>query len=114
MDTKDTLQERKAQLIRLGEYHRAGILHAKASIQHGARPETMFHHAMEHASHAIRGRLDGLLRPTGASVGQIMPYVMPALAYVRRSRFAKPLMGMAALAAVAGWYWNHRRQQLAM
>jgi len=111
MDTKDTLKERKAQLIRLGEFHRAGIVHAKAHIQHGARPETIFHNAMEHASHAIRGRVDGLLRPTGTSVSQILPYVMPALAYVRRSRFAKPLMGVGVLAAVAGWYWNHRRQQ---
>ena len=112
MDTKDTLKERKAQLIRLGEYHRAGVLHAKTHIVQGMKPETIFHNAMEHATHAIRGRVDGLLRPTGASVSQIMPYVMPALGYLRRSRFAKPLLGVGVLAAVAGWYWNHRRQQL--
>jgi hypothetical protein len=45
-------EERKRALLRDGEFYRAGVAHARAQIKHGARPEVMFHTALDHATWA--------------------------------------------------------------
>jgi hypothetical protein len=45
-------EERKRALLRDGEFYRAGVAHARAQIKHDARPEVMFHSALDHATWA--------------------------------------------------------------
>ena len=63
-DGKDALAERKTQLKRQADFYRVGIVHSKASIKQGVRPEALFHSALDHATWAIRSRVDNVLRPT--------------------------------------------------
>jgi hypothetical protein len=46
-DQPASVDERKAQLIRQGEFHRVGVMHAKAQVKHAARPEALFHSAWQ-------------------------------------------------------------------
>lgn len=105
--------ERKARLLRQGDFYRAGIVQAKAHIKHGAKPETIFHNAMDHATFALRSRVDGLLRPTGINVGSIMPYAMSIMSFINRRRLTKPALGVAVLLAAAGWYANRHQDRFA-
>lgn len=112
-DTTSEVAERKARLLRQGDFYRAGIVQAKAHIKHGAKPETIFHNAMDHASFALRSRVDGLLRPTGINVGTVMPYAMGVISFINRRRLHKPAIGVAALIAAAAWYANRQRTRIA-
>ena len=76
---------RKAELLREGEFYRAGVTYAKAQVKHGARPEVMLHSALDHATWALRARADALLKPTGTSISVLM--------------------------GVAGWFMKKRRAQ---
>ena len=105
----DSLAERKARLLRQGDFYRAGIVQSKAHIKQGARPENIFHTVVDHATFALRSRVDGLLRPTGISIGTIMPYAMSALSFINRRRLHKPALGVALLGAVAAWYVQRQR-----
>jgi hypothetical protein len=107
----DELAERKTRLLRQGDFYRAGIVHAKATISHGARPDVMFHSALDHATWAVRSRIDNVLKPTGVSVASLMPYAVTVLGFLRRRRLMKPAIGIAAAAAGIGWYLNQRRQR---
>ncbi len=108
---KQTPAERKEELMRDGEFFRAGVAHAKAQIRHGARPEVLFHSAVDHATYAVRSRVDSLLHPTGVSMSSIAPYALTAIKFIRHRKLGKPALAIGALVAVAGWYWRHRQAQ---
>ena len=108
---KQTPAERKEELLRDGEFFRAGVAHAKAQIRHGARPEVLFHSAVDHATWAIRGRVDSLLHPTGFSVASVAPYAMTAIRFIRHRNLGKPALAIGMLLGVAGWYWRTRQAQ---
>jgi hypothetical protein len=109
---KQTPAERKEELLRDGEFFRAGVAHAKAQIRHGARPEVLFHSAVDHATYAIRGRVDSLLHPTGVSMSSIAPYALTAIKFIRHRKLGKPALAIGVLLGVAGWFWQrHRAQQ---
>ncbi len=105
------LAERKAQLLRQGEYYRVAIVHAKAGVKHDARPEVMLHTVLDHAGAALRARADSLLRPTGANLAMLMPFAMGALRLLARRRLVKPLLGVAAGVGAVAFYLQRRRAQ---
>ncbi|MGJ9418809.1 hypothetical protein ACHAC9_13725 [Massilia sp. CMS3.1] len=106
--------KRKAELLREGEFYRAGITYAKAQVKHGARPEVMLHSALDQATWALRARADALLKPTGTSIAVLMPYALTAFNFVRQRRLVKPALAGAALIGVASWYMKKRRAQRAL
>ncbi len=112
-DKEESLEERKARLMRQGDFYRVGIVHAKVAIKHGARPETLFHNALDHAAFAVRSRVDNILRPTGINVATIMPYAVTALGFLRKRGLVKPAMGAVAAAAGLAYYVQQRRQKSA-
>ncbi|SHH07533.1 hypothetical protein [Massilia sp. CF038] len=108
-DKQDSVAERKARLLRQAEFYRVGIVHAKAGIRQGARPEALFHSAMDHATWALRQRVDGLLRPTGINVATVAPYALSILGFLRRRRMLKPALGLAAALGGVAYYLQQRR-----
>lgn len=108
-DKDDSLAERKARLLRQAEFHRVNIVNAKTAIKQGSRPEALFHSALDHATWALRSRVDQLLRPTGTNVASMMPYMLTILAFLRRRRMVKPVLGVVAVAAGLAWYVQRRR-----
>lgn len=112
--SKETaLAERKERLLRQAEFYRVGIVHARAGIKQGARPEALFHSALDHATWAIRNRVDGLLRPTGINVATIMPFAVSLLGFITRRRLVKPALGVLAAAAGVAFYVQQRRAKAA-
>lgn len=109
IDAAQALAERKAQLVREGEAYRVGIALAKAQVAHGAHPDVLLHTALDHAGWALRARLDGLLKPTGANLTMLMPFAMGALRFLARRHLVKPIMGAAAGVGALVWYLKHRR-----
>jgi hypothetical protein len=107
----DNVAARKAELLRDGEFYRAGLVHARAQIKHGARPEVLFHSAIDHATWALRARADALLKPTGTSISVLAPYALTVLGFIRKRKLGKPALAIAALLGVAGWYWQKKRSQ---
>ena len=110
-DGKDALAERKTQLKRQADFYRVGIVHAKAGIKQGARPEALFHRALDHAGWAVRSRVDSVLRPTGINVASVMPYAISLLGFLRRRRMMKPALGVLAAAAAVAVYVQQRRSK---
>ncbi|MFC0131902.1 hypothetical protein [Massilia eurypsychrophila] len=106
---REDMQERKAQLIREGEFYRVALVHAKAQVKHAARPDVLFHSAVDHATWAVRSRVDSLLKPTGASLATLAPIVVTAVRIFRNRRMG--IAGIASAVAVAGfgWYMQQRR-----
>jgi hypothetical protein len=102
---------RKAELLRDGEFYRAGVTHARAQIKHGARPEVLFHSVIDHATWALRTRADALLKPTGTSVSVLAPYALTVFGFIRKRKLGKPALAAAALAGVAAWYLQRKRAQ---
>ncbi len=111
IDKVDSLSERKTHLKRQADFYRVGIVHAKASIKQGARPEALFHSALDHATWAVRSRVDGFLRPTGISVATVWPYAISLLGLLRQRGMMKPAIGVLAVAAGAAAYWQRHRLQ---
>jgi len=108
---KQTPAERIEELKRDGEFYRAGVAHAKAQIRHGARPEVLFHSAVDHATFAVRSRVDSLLHPTGFSIASMAPYALTAIKFIRHRKLGKPALAVSVLLGVAGWYFQRRRAQ---
>jgi hypothetical protein len=106
-----SLEERKAQLLRQGEFYRVAALHAKAQLKQAARPEAMFHSAIDHLTWTLRSRVDGLLKPTGTSVASLMPYVMAAIGFIRRRKTGSASLGVSLALAAIGWYLKRRQAQ---
>ncbi|MEN3277173.1 MAG: hypothetical protein V7631_2963 [Massilia sp.] len=102
---------RKAELLREGEFYRAGVTYAKAQVKHSARPEVMLHSVLDNATWAMRARADALLKPTGTSVSVLLPYAMGVFNFVRQRRMGKQAVAGAVLMAVAGWFMQRRRAQ---
>jgi hypothetical protein len=109
----DTLASRKARLKRQADIYRVGIVHARAQIRHGARPEALFHQALDHAAWAVRTRVDTFLRPTGISVATILPYAGTIFGFLNRRRLIKPALGVLAAAAALAYYVQRRRSKAA-
>lgn len=107
----DDTSARKHALMRDGEYYRSGLVHAKAQIRHGARPEVLFHSAIDHASWALRSRADALLKPTGTNLSMLAPYALTVLGFIRKRRLGKPVLAVATLLGVAAWYLRRKRAQ---
>jgi len=108
---KQTPAERMEELKRDGEFFRAGVAHSKAQIRHGARPEVLFHTAVDHATFALRSRVDSILHPTGFSVASMAPYALTAIKFIRHRKLGKPALAVSVLLGVAGWYFQRRRAQ---
>jgi len=108
-DGKDALTVRKTRLKRQADFYRVGIVHAKANIKQSARPEALFHSALDHAGWAIRSRLDSVLRPTGINIASVMPYAISILGLLRKRRLMKPALGVLAAAAGVAVYLRQRR-----
>jgi hypothetical protein len=106
-----SLEERKAQLLRQGEFYRVAALHAKVQLKQAARPEAMFHSAIDHLTWTLRARVDGLLQPTGTSVASLMPYVMAAIGFIRRRKTGSASLGVSLALAAIGWYLKRRQAQ---
>ena len=102
---------RKQELLREGEYFRNGVAHAKAQIRHSAHPDVMLHGVIDHATSALRVRADALLRPTGTSVSDLMPYGMAAYKFIRQRRMGRKAAGAALVLGAIGYYLNKRRTQ---
>lgn len=107
------LAERKDRLLRQAEFYRVGIVHARAGIRQGARPEALFHTALDHASWAIRSRVDALLRPTGINVAAIMPFAMTIFGFIKRRQLVNPALGVLLAAAGVALYVQRRRARTA-
>ncbi|HEY0061853.1 MAG TPA: hypothetical protein VGC21_07015 [Telluria sp.] len=110
---QDSVAERKARLLRQAEFYRVGIVHAKAGIKQGSRPEALFHSALDHVTWAVRTRVDGLLRPTGINVATIAPYALSILGFLKRRRMLKPALGVAAALGGVAYYLQHRKAKAA-
>ena len=106
-----SVAERKAELLRDGDFYRAGVAQAKAQVVYGARPEVLLHSAIDHATWALRSRADALLKPTGTSIAAMAPYALTVLNFIRRRRLGKPALGAALLLGGLTWYVQHRRAQ---
>ncbi len=112
-DKPGDVAERKAALIRQGEFYRVGVVHSKAQVKYAARPEALFHAAVDHATWAVRSRVDSLLHPTGASVAMIMPYATAIIGFIRKRKMGKASLGVALALAGVGWYLQQRRMRQA-
>lgn len=113
-DDEPSVEERKAQLVRRGEIHRIGVIRAKAQVLHEAQPQALFHSAVDHATFAVRSRVDSMLTPTGFSVGALLPYAMPVLRMLRHRRFggkSKLALGAVAVLAGVGIYFQQKRRR---
>jgi hypothetical protein len=102
---------RKQELLREGAFFRSGVALAKAQVKHAARPEVMFHSAVDHATFALRSRADALLRPTGVSVAALAPYAMTIIGFIRRRNLGKPALGIGLALGALGWYVQRKRMQ---
>lgn len=100
---------RKQELLREGEFFRAGVAHAKASIQYSAKPEVMLHSVMDHATWALRARADAMLKPTGTNVSVLLPYAMGVVNFIRQRRLGKQAGAAAIAIGALGWYMNRKR-----
>ena len=109
MTHDDAVAERKARLLRQAEFYRVGIVHARASIKQGSRPEALFHTALDHAAWAVRSRVDSLLHPTGINVASIMPFAATIVGFITRRRLVKPALGVLVAAAAVALYVQRRR-----
>jgi hypothetical protein len=108
------LNARKEELLREGAFYRSGVALAKAQIKHAARPEVLFHSAIDHATFALRSRADALLRPTGVNVATLAPYALSVLSFIRKRKLGKPALGVGLALGALGWYVQRKRvQQLA-
>jgi hypothetical protein len=113
-DDKLSVAERKAKFVRQGEIYRVGVVRCKAQVLHEAQPQALFHSAMDHATYAVRSRVDSLLSPTGFSMGAFLPYAMPVLRLLRNRRFgrkSKLALGAVALLGGIGVYYQQKRSR---
>ena len=108
---KQSLEQRRAQLLRQGELHRQGLVLSRQHVKYGMKPDVILHNAIDNATYAVRSRIDTVLTPAGLSVTALMPYAVRVFGILRRRRKLKPALGVAALVGGAAWYLNHRHKQ---
>lgn len=104
-----TDKERKEELIRQGEFYRIGVVHSKAQVKQAARPEALFHSAIDHATWSLRSKVDSLLKPSGANVATMLPFALKIIQFVRHRRMGKAALGVTLLLGAAGAYLQYRR-----
>lgn len=113
-DKHASAAERKAHFVRQGEIYRIGVARSKAQVVHEAQPQALFHSAVDHATAAVRLRVDSLLTPRGLSVATLLPYALPLLRMVRRHQFgnkAKIGLGVVTVLSGLGAYWRRKHQR---
>lgn len=108
-----SVAERKEQLLRQAQFYRVGAVHAKAQLKQAARPEALFHSVVDHATWALRSRVDGLLQPTGTSVATLMPYIVTAITFVRRRKTGAASLAVSLALAAVGFMLRRRQAQQA-
>jgi hypothetical protein len=107
----DELTERKHRLLLQAEMYRVGIVHARVGLKQAARPEALFHQALDHAGWALRSRVDRLLHPTGVSAATLMPFAMTVIGFITRRRLVKPALGILAVGAAVALYVQRRHNK---
>ncbi len=107
----DTLAERKQRLLQQAEMYRVGIVHARVGIRQAARPEALFHQALDHAGWVVRSRIDRLLHPTGINAATLMPLAMTVIGFITRRRLVKPALGILAVGAAVALYVQRRHNK---
>jgi hypothetical protein len=100
------LAQRKARLLREGEYYRVGIVHAKAYVHQGMRPESL----MRGAASLVLAPVEGLLGPLGLSLPSLLPFAASGAAFLRRRKLLKPALGIGLIASLAATYLLRRRR----
>jgi hypothetical protein len=106
---KRTDKERKQELVRQGEFYRAGVVQSKAQVRMAARPEALFHSAIDHATWSLRSKLDSLLKPSGASVATMLPFALKIFALLRQRRMGKAALGATLVLGGVGAWLQYRR-----
>jgi hypothetical protein len=100
------LADRKAKLLLDGAVYRVGIVHAKATVAHGLRAESLMQSAVENTIGFAGVQLKAVLAPTGSRFAALMPLAVAAFSYLSRKKLLKPAIGaglvVAAAVAVAG------------
>ena len=113
-DDANDFDERKARLLRQGEFYRVGVLHAKEHLKESIRPEAIFHSVIDHATWSLRSRVDGLLKPTGVNFATLAPYALSIIGFIRKRKLGLPAIAVSAALGGIGWYLQKRRaRQLA-
>jgi hypothetical protein len=108
----ELLADRKTALLRQGEFYRVGVAHAQAHVKDGMRPEAIFHRAIDHATWAVRSRVDRLLKPGGGSATALLPYAVSLLGFLSRRKLMRPALGVAAVVALGSWAYQRRLRRL--
>jgi hypothetical protein len=115
----DVLAERKARIVRQGAYYRVAIVHGKAQLRQGMRPEAIFHRALGHAGQAVRARVDGLLHTGTGNVAlagivpALVPHALKFFGVLSRRQLLRPALGIGFVLIAAGYLWQRRRQRSA-
>jgi hypothetical protein len=110
-EQEPSVAERKEQLLRQAEFYRVGALQAKVQLKQAAKPDAVIHSIIDHATWAVRTRIDNLLRPTGTSVSSLMPYLMTAFSFIRRRKAGTASLGVSLALAAAGFLLKRRQLQ---
>lgn len=104
----------KERLIKEGQLYRLSLAHAKALTAEAMQPEALLHGAVDHAAALARARFGLLMQPGGlhgVNVKALMPYLLTAGSFILRKRLVKPVLAVAAAAALGGaWMLRHKRQ----
>ena len=106
---KRTDKERKEELLRQGEFYRAGVVQSKAQVRQAAHPQALFHSAIDHATWSLRAKLDSLLKPSGASVATMLPFALKIFRLLRQRRMGKAAIGAAVVLGGGAAYLQYRR-----
>ncbi|MES2019258.1 MAG: hypothetical protein V4484_22430 [Pseudomonadota bacterium] len=106
------LAERKQALLRQAEGYRVGIVHARSGIAQNARPEALLHSALNHASWALRSRVDAWLHPSGLQAGALLPFALSVIGFITRRRLVQPALGALAVAGAVALYVQRRRANM--
>lgn len=100
----DGQAETKRRLLLQGEYHRVGIVRAKAQLMQAARPEAIAHRLLDRAGLALRSGISWT-----DSLGALLPCALSGAAYLRRRGLVgKALVGGAV--ALAGLFYLRRQR----
>src|SRR4051812_17130292 len=102
--------ERKEQLLYEGTMYRSGIVHAKAHVKQGLRPDALVFNLIGHAGGLLRSRLGAFAAPLGVTtLPSLLPIAVRAVAFLRRRRLVKPALGVGAAVAVLALYSQRHR-----
>ncbi|WP_295992627.1 hypothetical protein [Rugamonas sp.] len=104
----------KERLIKEGQLYRLSLMHAKAMVGEALQPDALLHGAVDHAAALARARFGALMQPGGLSginFKSLMPYLLTTGSFIWRKKLLKPVLGVAAVAALGGAWLLHRKRQ---